>query len=279
MNNFLLKIKKNIKKYLVIFGSAAVILVGALHIYNEPQYLEIDFLDVGQGDASLIKTPGGQVILIDGGPDNRILRRLGESLPFYERRIDYVVLSHYHEDHLTGLIEILKRYKVKNLIYSIDSPASPALTELLGVAQTRAVSISPLRERLKIVYADDCFMDILNPSILGIKKDDNNSLAARLDCAGRRFLFTGDNSAAAEKALVASGWGIAATVFKAAHHGSNSANSELFLIAVNPRLMVFSVGADNRFGHPSQKVLDRAAELGIEIKRTDQLGTIKVLSR
>ena len=258
---------------------ALLLLGGVIHIYNKPQELEVDFLDVGQGDAALIKLPNGEVTLIDGGPDNRVLRRLGENLPFYRRQIDYIILSHYHDDHTTGLVEILKRYKVKNIIYAAGITSSPIINELLTVAKDKSVSMLALSNKIKIPYNNGCFMNLLNPASLGVKDDSNNSLVARLNCGSEGFLFSGDNSSAVEKILVNSGWNLRAAVFKASHHGSNSANSELFLMAVNPRLMVISVGADNKFGHPSPKIMARATDLQINTERTDKLGTVRVFGR
>ena len=109
-----------------------------------------------------------------------------------------------------------------------------------------------------------------------MKVDPNNSLTVKLNCAGAKFLFSGDNSATIEKALLKTGLDLRADVLKASHHGSNSANSEAFLRAVNPKLLVISVGADNKFGHPSPLVLERAASLNINVKRTDQDGSVKI---
>jgi len=279
MINLWLKIKKKAIKSLLMGIFVLFILEGAIHIYNKPQKLEVDFLDVGQGDAALIKMPSGEVILIDGGPDNRVLRRLGESLPFYHRQIDMIILSHYHDDHAVGLVETIKRYRVKTLIYAPAAALTPAAKEMLTAAAGQSLSILALEQQARISYNNGCFMNLLNPTSLKIKSDGNNSLVARLDCDGQKVLFAGDNSLAVEKTLVNSGWDLSATVFKASHHGSNSANSELFLSAVSPKLMVISVGADNRFGHPHPQVLARMNNLGIKTERTDQAGTIRIFIR
>lgn len=235
------------------------------------------FLDVGQGDASLIKAPGGQVILLDGGPDNQVLWGLGKNLPFYRRRIDFLVLSHYHDDHLMGLIEIIKRYRVGTLIFSGESPDSLLVQELLRIARKYGVKLQTLDGRANLAFDSNCNLSLLNPVILGIKKDPNNSLAARLDCHGQSFLFSGDNGLAVEKALLGSDWPLTANVFKASHHGSNTSNGLNFLEKVAPRLVVVSVGKENRFGHPGVSFLERAASLGLSITRTDQAGEIKIL--
>jgi competence protein ComEC len=278
MNKIWLKIKKNIGKCLFSCLLLTFLVLGALHIYSSSQKLEVDFLDVGQGDSALIKTPSGPVVLIDGGPDNKVLRQLGVNLPFYRRRIDYLILSHYHDDHVTGLVEVIKKYQVGEIIYESGNPPTAILQVLISAAKNRSIPILVLQTQAHIALGAACSLDLLNPAVLKIKADENNSLAIRLDCAKQQFLFTGDNSLVVEKALINSGWNIQAQVLKAAHHGSNTANSEAFLRAVNPKLLVISVGANNHFGHPSPKVLERSAALGITVKRTDQLGNIKILS-
>lgn len=232
------------------------------------------FFDVGQGDSALIKTPNNKIILIDGGPDNSVLFELGKALSFYRRRIDFIIVSHYHDDHIAGLIEILNRYKVKKIIYPADSPSSEISESLLSGARTRNVPIFFLSQSAVLRFTDDCNLLVLSPLILDVPFDDNNSLIAKLDCRQKSFLFTGDSNTKVEKAMLSLNQDWRADVFKASHHGSVTANSEPFLRAVNPQLLIISVGADNRFGHPHPSILERAANLGIELKRTDQDGTV-----
>lgn len=270
----LFKISKKIALLIVvIFG-----LIFAIFFIFRPQNdgMKAIFLDVGQGDASLIKTPGGQVILIDGGPDNKVLQGLGKNLPFYRRRIDFLVLSHYHDDHITGLIEIIKRYQVGTLIYQEKMPGSLLVSELLKIASQKKVRLLSLGSQANLPLGSNCDLNLLNPAVLGIKEDANNSLISRFDCEGQELLFAGDNNEKVEKALLNSGWSLKADIFKASHHGSNTSNSADFLEKVAPRLIVISVGADNRFGHPGRYFLERAAALGIPVKRTDIGGEISI---
>lgn len=274
--------RKHIKRLSLIFvvfiGLFIIILTILLFLSKKSDLpkTEVAFLDVGQGDASLIKLPNKKIVLIDGGPDNLILKRLGENLPFYHHRIDLIILSHPHDDHIIGLIEIVRRYKVGTIIYMKGDKPSELLRTLLQRAQDKGTNLLVLENEANIKYLSNCLLNILNPVSLGIKKDDNNSLVTRLDCLGFRALFTGDNSAKVETALLESGNDLSAGVFKASHHGSKSANSELFLKTVNPEFFIISVGAENRFGHPNQEILERVASLGIVIRRTDQAGTIKI---
>ncbi|PIR95303.1 hypothetical protein COT93_03075 [Candidatus Falkowbacteria bacterium CG10_big_fil_rev_8_21_14_0_10_37_18] len=268
---------------LVIFS---ILLVWSLSLYSERGRgrLLVNFLDIGQGDAVLIRLPSGQTILIDGGPDNIILRRLGEYLPFYQRRLDYVFYSHYHADHIGGLVEIIKRYEVNNLVYAPGDYSSALLDTLEQSAAASQANDMPIISTAQINFSDDCFLNLLNPRLLQVPADQNNSLVIYLNCAGKKFLFSGDNNHRVEQALLALSadqencdrfacdlW---VDVFKASHHGSKTANSKEFLLALQVQLLVISVGVDNRFGHPYPATLERAKSLGIIVKRTDLDGTI-----
>lgn len=241
--------------------------------------LEVAFFDIGQGDASLIKTPAGFAVLIDGGPDDLILKRLGEDLPYRQRRLDMVVASHYHDDHIGGLFEVFERYQVGVFVYPSGNAASDLWEDLLRTAEAEGIKTLALAKEAKVDLGVNCFLRLFNPNSLGIAEDENNSLLARLDCSDESFLWTGDNSQAVESSLIKSTFPLSADVFKAGHHGSKTSNLTSFLEVVSPRAIVFSVGADNRFGHPSQEAISRALDLGIHIYRTDQAGTVRFVSQ
>jgi competence protein ComEC len=276
------KLKRSRRRFFIFWAVILAALIGwagggAYLINQVPKNLEVNFLAVGQGDASLIKTPSRQVILIDGGPDNSVLTGLGKDLPFYRRRIDVVVVSHYHDDHVAGLIEILKRYRVKKVIYPAGSPTSEISELFLSTATHFRIPIIYLSGSAQLDLGENCVMNLLNPAELGVKANDNNSLVAHLDCRQTKFLFTGDNNSKVEQAIIDSGQDWRADILKASHHGSITANSVKFLAYVQPKLMVISVGLDNRFGHPNPVILERAIELGINVKRTDQDGEARIV--
>lgn len=274
--------RKNARKLRFIFvGFVGLIVIILTILYfisvkTNLSAVEIDFLDVGQGDASLIKLPNRKLILIDGGPDNLILKRLGENLPFYRRQIDLIVLSHPHDDHLIGLLEVVRRYKVESIIYMKGGKTPELLKKLLQAAQDKSIKLIALENEANINYLPGCLLKILNPLSLGLKEDDNNSLITKLDCFDSRALFMGDNSLKVEAVLLKSGKDLSTEVFKASHHGSKSANSEAFLKAINPKFFIISVGTENRFSHPNQEILERVNRLRIPVKRTDENGTIKI---
>lgn len=231
------------------------------------------FLDVGQGDATLLVTSQGKTILVDGGPDNLLLRHLSENLSYWQRYIDYVLVSHFHDDHITGLIEVLHRYEVGEIIYAskLDSDLSLMLEE---AAEEMSVPIRQITKKEKIKFSKDCYMFLVSPEILVSSHDDNDSLITYFSCDSLSVLLTGDSRQAVEESLIKTWGNIKANVLKAGHHGSKTASSESFLLAVSPKLMVMSVGEDNRFGHPHQDIIDRAKRLNIKTFRTDFSGNI-----
>lgn len=271
---------RNIRLFLlVIFNFWLVVFIFCLIFLNQNLKLEVFFFDVGQGDATLIKNISGHNILIDGGPDNLVLRRLGETLPFWSREIDYLILSHYHDDHLIGLVEVLRRYKVNQIIYLENNFSSPALKIFLNEAQKRKIKILKLISAAKINFSPTCFLALLNPESLGIKSEANNSVVTKISCESKKFLFSGDNGFKVENILLKIAWDVKADIFKASHHGSNTSNSLAFLKAVNPQQIIVSVGALNRFKHPGEQFLERIKNLSLKIIRTDQSGTIRIFSQ
>jgi len=242
---------------------------------NKREKLRVVFLDIGQGDSSFIKTPAGKIILIDGGPDNLVLHRLGERMAFYERKIEAIIVSHWHDDHIVGLIEILKRYRVKHLIFAANLENSFLAKQLLEEATKRKVKIISINSFSSFNLQDQCEILLLNPLTLKVKENSNNSLIAKLNCADLSFLFSGDNEEGVEKALLQSSFDLRASIFKASHHGSKTSNKIDFLKEVNPEVVVISVGANNRFNHPASETLQNIEVLGLDVLRTDESGSLE----
>lgn len=250
-------------------------------IYSAPNNLEVDFLDVGQGDAILIQTPFGQNILIDGGPDSSIVKELSENMDWWDKQIDLMILTHPHDDHVAGLNEVLKRYNVKKILYTgviHDSPSFLAWLELIKNQRIPLVII----DRPQTIYFDDyCKLDILYPfeSLLGkeVNNLNNSSIVSKLDCQEKNFLFTGDVEKEIEDLLLERDIDLSAQVMKASHHGSDTSNSKDFLEKVNPEIVIIQVGENNMFEHPSRRVLKRFERIGANILRTDLNGNIKII--
>jgi competence protein ComEC len=246
---------------------------GRLHLY---------VLDVGQGDAVLLRTPQGRVILVDGGPDPLLLTsRLGQFLPFWRREIDLVVATHADGDHLSGLIPVLERYRVRRVLESPTMSAN-ALVDAWRQATDQAQLQPAVAVRgMRVTMGTDGAIEVLHPPADrgGPTRSDNaQSVALRVTMGRFRVLLTADVDADVEREWLAAQLPVQATILKVAHHGARSATSDAFVAAVNPQVAVISVGAENRFGHPSQDVLQRLEMAGALVLRTDELGTVELIT-
>ena len=271
-------------KILLILGIVAVLVaIPAFWLtYQAVSELEVDFLDIGQGDAVLIKAPFGQNILIDGGPDNSVIKRLGENLPWWDKKIDLMILTHPHDDHATGLIEVIKRYKVKKILYTGVVHTSPNYLVWLELVRDRQIPLTIIDRPQKIILGKHCVLDILYPakSLLGqtVNNLNNSSIVVKLIYEETKFLLTGDAEIEVEQELVESNIDLTAQVLKAGHHGSDTSSSIEFLQAVKPEIVVIQVGIDNDFGHPSRRVIKRLERTGAQVLRNDLDGTVKLVS-
>lgn len=245
--------------------------------YVPSSEFQVSILDIGQGDAILLEAPTGQVMLVDGGPDKTVLRRLGEELPFWERRIDLLVLTHPHEDHLAGFNSILDRYMVGGVMITGVEAKSQAYEHFLKTINEKQIPLLVAEKSFNLVFGE-MRLEILYPqsSIKGkrISNLNNSSIVLRAVYKDFEMLLTGDAEEMEEKALLASGVNIKADVLKAGHHGSETSSSEDFIKAVNPKLVVISSGLGNSYGHPSPRTLKRLERLAIPTRRTDQEGSI-----
>ena len=239
--------------------------------------LTVEVFDVGQGDAVFIRTPDGQNLLVDGGPDGQVIEQeLGEALPFWDRKLDMVLLTHPDSDHLSGLISVVERYDVGQVVESpveAETELSEAWRALLDEKDV------PYREVEAGGWVDlgrGASLQILGPpeqAITGTSADrNNNSLVLKLTWGGISFLLTGDIEAAGEATLLDERVDLRATVLKVAHHGSAYSTSQALLDAVRPVVSVISVGADNDFGHPAPSTLERLDDT--IVYRTDQQGDV-----
>lgn len=266
---------------LVIIGLSVSVLLFFRHT-DKSVFLSVNFLDVGQGDSILIKSPSGQNILIDGGPDNRVVQRLGEKLPWYDRQIDLMILSHSHEDHVGGLVGVLRHYNVKKILYTGAVSNSPSYMEWLKIIREQKIPLTIIDRPQKIILGNNCELNIIYPdkSFLGqeVKNLNNTSIAAILKYGDIKFFLGGDNEVEAENIILGLNKDLKVDIYKVSHHGSDTASSEFFLNALKPSLSIIEVGKDNKFGHPSLRTLKKLEREETNILRTDIEGTIEIQS-
>lgn len=247
---------------------------GNLHLY---------ILDIGQGDSILLVTPSGKQILIDGGPDLTTLERLGEYMPFFDRTIELVILSHPDADHLTALPDVLRRYKVEHILMTGAQHHSSRYEKLLAMIEEYNVRVILADPAHDISMGDGVILDVIwpPPDVFGTEPKNANDLSVvvRALYGTSSILLTGDIEEEAEHAILASGADVRSTVLKVPHHGSRTSSSTGFLLAVDPELALISAGRDNQFGHPHPDILSRYASYGIPTQNTGQNGTISLSFR
>jgi len=266
--------KKSINFFIVLL---LVIVLGFTlnQIFQQPQDgILVDFLNVGQGDAAIIKTPAGQNVLIDGGPSDEVISRLDRLIPFYRRKLDAVILTHPHADHLTGLIKVVDSYSIETFYMTGVVYDTPEYQQLLEKLKTNKIPIKTVVSGDKLVFDSEIRLDFIYPAESLQEKTlenvNNSSIVTRLVWGESSVLFTGDLEKDKLNTLDRSS--VKSDVLKVPHHCSSDGIDEKFIAAVSPRYAVISVGRDNVFGHPSSSCSNLLK--GIQVYRTDQDGDI-----
>jgi competence protein ComEC len=269
-------------------AAATLAALAVLTFLTRPDgHLHLVALDIGQGDAILIVAPSGRTVLIDGGPDPDLtMRRLGEELPFWQRRLDIVVLTHPHEDHVAGLVPALEPFEVGTILEPGREYENPTYPRFVSLARSepgatfrlaRAGEVLSLGgdARLVVLYPSDA--DASAPLLEG--DINNGSVVMMLESSGFRALLTGDAEMPVEAALLQRRLLTAVDVLKVGHHGSDSSTSPEMLSVLRPRIAIISCGVDNDYGHPHAITLEHLGEVpGLEIRRTDLEGSVEVVA-
>lgn len=290
----------NLKKNLILVFLAAIL--GALGIgfwqslkFNDGK-LHLVFCDVGQGDAIYVKMPAGQEVLIDGGPNERVLDCLSSHRPFFDRKIEILILTHPQADHLTGLIAVLKRYDVDYLVSENIFPSSAVFAAFRQAVAEEGLEIYNPKsgDRLRFGEAEINFYwpnEALGDKSLWMGKEKSPSPVLSLEPAAdfndyslifmieyQNFisLLTGDAESQVLERI--SDLPSEVTVLKVPHHGSRRALNRQILDSLNPKVAVISVGKDNRYGHPAGETLSLLQDFKAKILRTDKDGEVEIIA-
>jgi len=265
------------RKALLVALALSAILVWVAVASLPDGRLHVTYLDVGQGDAILVQTPAGHRLLIDGGPSPAmLLAALGRHLPFWDRRLDLVMLSHPHDDHLRGLLNLPERYWVRQvLVANLSDPPTLHQQWCQQLAEDD-ISLLEVDQPMEVDFGDGVSMQVLPPQPVVYDSLDDTSLVVRLRWREATFLFSGDLEAEGVLRLHRDGCPLDCTVLKVPHHGSEGAVTQELLAATNAQLAVISVGAENRFGHPAEETLACLGQAGVRTLRTDVHGTVEI---
>jgi competence protein ComEC len=238
--------------------------------------LHIKVLDVGQGDSVLIRTPAGYKILVDGGPSDKVLDYLGEELPFYDKTLDLVVLTHPQSDHLTGLIEVAKRYNIKNLWVNYTENTTPEYEEWENSLNEKGLQETIVWSGDRLVFSDEVVLEVIWPRG-ELASDDLNtaSIVIMLDYRDFEGILTGDADSQVQPFTSSSS---ELEFLKVPHHGSKEALDETYLNELSPEISVISVSSRNKYGHPHNNLLDQLYNNESQVYRTDQNGMVEIVT-
>ena len=246
--------------------------------------LHVTFLDVGQGDAVLVRSPSGRTMLVDGGPGGEDTCTLVDNyLPFWDRSLDVVVATHPHADHLAGLLTVAERYHIGVILQPFVESASLVSQEWNHRLVDSSFTVLPVHEGHQMLLGDGTRVEILNPPAEPLSRTlddtDNNGVVLRVSYGDVSFLLAADIRAEAERNIVlGQGSGLQSSVLKVAHHGSATSSTGQFLHAVQPRTTVISVGEGNTYGHPDADVLSRIDALGMDVLTTKDTGSVEFVT-
>ena len=271
----------------IILSIAALVIITALVLlflnfkfFREPSF-QIIFFNVGQGDSTLIRFANGEKMLIDCGPDKIAVGKLGEYLPFYDRTIDYLLITHPDLDHYGGCVDVLKRYRVNNIITNGDTKPDDSFWQIWDEYARAENAAGIIINNPTTTVIGGASFKFLSPNAdfnLGASAEGNNrSIVFLFKYNTTTILFTGDMETVLEKEVINKNCSSSALVcesldadyLKVGHHGSDSSSDEEFLSLVSPKYAIISVGK-NRFGHPSLRTIRKLERVGAAIWRTDE---------
>lgn len=266
------------KNFLVIVLSILFLFSYYLSFSRETR-LQIHFLDVGQGDSILMVTPDKKYILVDGGPSGQVVEELAKFIPFWQRRLDYVVATHGDADHVTGLVDVFERYDVGTFVYNGEQKETIVYRRLMELVDLEEADTVSVTDKTDFVIGCCLSIDMLWPTtgfdeVLG----SNDSSVAFL-ATYREFdvYLAGDLSSEYELSMIKD-LDKKVEIHKASHHGSRSSTSEELVDRLRSEVTVISAGLDNRYSHPHEEVLGILSGNRSRVYRTDLHGSVSIYS-
>lgn len=260
---------------ILIFIFSLIIFIAIFREYSLYSSLvdKISFLNIGQGDASLIISKRGHTILIDCGPNSKVVDQVESKLGFWTKKIDILIITHGDRDHYGGCRDIIERFKIsKVMINGIFDSKNKSYTELLDFIKSQNIQILPTINNTYITVSDSIELQLLNPqtNLWGqdIRDDNPESIVIALKSANNSILLTGDADDTTESEILAQYPQLDIEVLKAGHHGSKTSTSDKFLDAITPKQVIISAGVNNSYNHPHPDIINKLKKRNIEIQET-----------
>lgn len=277
LRKILLHLKTYGKWYILFALSVCSVIVWSVVVHEQRNgVLSVSFLDIGQGNATFIESPTGTQVIIDGGPNKNLMREVPSVIPWYDRNIDMLIVSHPDKDHYEGFISLLDRYSVDVFMEPGISDTSGEYNFLKQKIISNKIPVVLARRGQIIDIGGGAYIEILFPDrdVFGLETN-NASIVSRLVYGDTSLIIQGDSPQVIENYLVGLDKDILdSDIIEVGHHGSKTSSSEMYIEAVSPQYAVISVGKDNTYGHPNKETLDVLNKNKVEILRTDELGRI-----
>ncbi len=274
-------IKEKVKKYWVIFILVFLVASNVFIWYivlREDRHGILTFavLDIGQGDGLFIEAPNGNQIMIDGGPDGIVLRKLGEVMPFYDRSVNMLIVSNPDKDHMSGFIDVLNSYHVDAVMEPGTQSPSATYKALEATIRDKKATRILAKRGMRLILAPNVFLYILFPDRdVSTQKTNDGSIVAKLVYGKTSIMLMGDAPQKIEKYLIKlDGSNLRSDILKAGHHGSRTSTSQEFVEQVKPTYAAISAGLNNKYGHPHKETVQTLNKLHVPIFTTLGKGTL-----
>ncbi len=271
------QLKKRLAILLTVCMSACITwLLPYFSIPQTSEFLTVTFLDIGQGDSILVETPDGVQLVIDGGPDGTVLRRLTEELPRFDRTLDIIMGTHPDKDHIGGLVDVLARFKVGQIITTENTGETMVASTFQNALISEGMPVVMARAGQVYQIGASTTLTIFSPASNPVMLESNTaSIVAKLSYGEIDFMLTGDAPSSIEEYLVKTyGAQLQSEVLKLGHHGSKTSSSGIFLDMVKPIHAVVSTSKDNTYGHPASTVVEAVESRGITLTNTAVVGSV-----
>lgn len=266
----LLKIDKKVSSNSVTSVSSEVVVNKDNNL--EGELLKVNYIDVGQGDSIFIELPNGETMLIDAGERNQGNKVISYIDALGYSKIDYVVGTHPHTDHIGGLEAIIKNYDIGKIYMPKKQSNSKTFINLLNTIKDKGLKINTAKAKVSIIDSENLDVDLIAPT-KEYNDANNNSAVVKITYINRCFLFMGDAEIESEKSITDN---IECDVVKIGHHGSDTSSSDSFVKKTKAKYAVISVGKGNIYKHPYESTIKKWESIGAEILRTDELGDIVI---
>ncbi|HYC34251.1 MAG TPA: MBL fold metallo-hydrolase [Candidatus Paceibacterota bacterium] len=282
------KVKRKIDKFrlgLWIFFILVIITLGVWQsvLLGGNKTLQVSVLNIGQGDSIYIKAPNGNEMIIDGGPDQKLLSELGSVMPFFDKSVDVIVVTNPDKDHYAGFIDMLDRYSVGKLIESGTISSTPTYHAFEEKVKEKGIERIIAQRGMKVVLDEkrEVYLEILFPNRdVSSESSNDGSIVAKLVYGNTCMMLQGDSTAAVEQEVLIkeNKESLKCELLKVGHHGSRTSSLPEYIKAVSSETAIISLGKDNRYGHPHKEVLETLENQNIKILRTDIEGRITFVS-